>query len=376
MQEIAHIGFLRYAAVGGVYIAGGSLHVTIPCLGQLQARPLGPISHHVRSFAELVAKSLAVSAEASVETLAMRLASNVAELRFCLTDLIECLAPQGVRAVPPMSCGGEIGAAFNKVARNAAVLQSGNCRRTIERSIADELMKRIRPPCGISDGKVFPLIEETAPKGLERLVHMDGKYFAADLAQARSLEGVCREIWESAARTERFGAEEDGVRAIARTLVADVEALLNLYGAAKRGACQIVYKDRIHELQHNGRGEFMLIRGPVEHRVRREAVFVGLPIRGKTRRQMLSVAPIVAREANAFWAPQGTRAMRPMCMGQSRQYRHLMTQQFSDAEAVVQWLDAGVIVATGRPGYHAVLRQRTEGATGIASLLGVKGTWR
>jgi hypothetical protein len=43
-------------------------------------------------------------------------------------------------------------------------------------------------------------------------------------------------------------------------------------------------------------------------------------------------------------------------MGGSAQYARLCSNEFSDAEAVVEWLDAGVILATGRSDYHRTLR--------------------
>jgi hypothetical protein len=43
-------------------------------------------------------------------------------------------------------------------------------------------------------------------------------------------------------------------------------------------------------------------------------------------------------------------------MGDRRQYARLLSKQFSDAEAVIEWLDAGVILATGRSDHHRRLR--------------------
>jgi hypothetical protein len=44
-------------------------------------------------------------------------------------------------------------------------------------------------------------------------------------------------------------------------------------------------------------------------------------------------------------------------MGGGGQYRRLLSPRFSEAEAVVQWLDAGVILATGRSDFHRQWRR-------------------
>jgi hypothetical protein len=56
---------------------------------------------------------------------------------------------------------------------------------------------------------------------------------------------------------------------------------------------------------------------------------------------------------DGLWTPQGEPAQGRFCMGSFEQYRRLLSSDyFSDAEATVQWLDAGVILATGRSAFH------------------------
>jgi hypothetical protein len=47
-------------------------------------------------------------------------------------------------------------------------------------------------------------------------------------------------------------------------------------------------------------------------------------------------------------------------MGSRKQYWRLLSDQFTDAEAVVEWLDASVILLTGRSELHRHLRASRE----------------
>ena len=64
--------------------------------------------------------------------------------------------------------------------------------------------------------------------------------------------------------------------------------------------------------------------------------------------------------ADGFWGPRGGPLRGGICMGSSQQYSGLSSKQFSDAEAVVEWLDAGVILVTGRSDFHRMLRAGEE----------------
>jgi hypothetical protein len=50
-----------------------------------------------------------------------------------------------------------------------------------------------------------------------------------------------------------------------------------------------------------------------------------------------------------------------MCMGRPDQYRLLQSRRLTEAEAVIEWLDAGVVLATGRPELHRRWRRQIRG---------------
>ena len=77
---------------------------------------------------------------------------------------------------------------------------------------------------------------------------------------------------------------------------------------------------------------------------------------GRTRRDWIAAPPRTSTAAGGFWGARGAPLRGGICMGGSQQYSRLLSKPFSHAEAVVEWLDAGVILATGRSDYHRGLR--------------------
>ena len=151
-------------------------------------------------------------------------------------------------------------------------------------------------------------------------------------------------------------------RALTRTasqLLAEVKSILERCAPRDCGCYQLLYADREHQLQHS-RGHWILIRGPLTRRKDRRTLFAGLRLTGRTRRDWLGVAPRPAVQPGEFWAPDGSPLQGGVCMGNPGQYSRLLSHQCTDAEAVVVWLDAGVILLTGRSELHRRLRAPRE----------------
>jgi hypothetical protein len=140
-----------------------------------------------------------------------------------------------------------------------------------------------------------------------------------------------------------------------------VGSLLKRYRPKLLGRYARLYRDCHHEVQYS-RGSWTLVRGPVPRRTDNVSIFLGLHLRGATRRQLLSVPPRPARSAEAFWTQAGEPCDGGLCMGATPQYQHLSSDAFSDAEAIIQWLDGGVILATGRSALHQAWREAGHSA--------------
>jgi hypothetical protein len=208
-----------------------------------------------------------------------------------------------------------------------------------------KLAEALRIPCMISRGRIVPLqhLRRSVPRGLRQFEREDYR-----LCEERSvpLETAMAEV---ADRARRAGARRDRIaEALASPpcaeFVAGIRQLLKCYRPRRRHCYKLLYSDTVHELQES-RGFCVLVRrartGP--HR----GVAVGLPIGGSNRAQILAAPPGVSEGAGGFWGPDGRPAVGRMCMGDRRQYRRFMTDQFSDAEAVVQWLHVGVLLSLG-----------------------------
>jgi hypothetical protein len=119
---------------------------------------------------------------------------------------------------------------------------------------------------------------------------------------------------------------------------------------------RVVWRDAYHEVQYGG-GHWVLARGPLAHRMGGGLGFVGVEVHEAAGRGRLATHPRWTPRAEGLWTERGRPARGGLCMGDPRQYRRLASREFSPAEALVHWVDAGVIVATGRSQFHEVWRE-------------------
>jgi hypothetical protein len=63
-----------------------------------------------------------------------------------------------------------------------------------------------------------------------------------------------------------------------------------------------------------------------------------------------------------FWSAPGVPGGTPICMGLSQQFAHLHAANWTDAEALVHWLDAAAIIAGGYSEFHRMWRRHRAGA--------------
>jgi hypothetical protein len=209
---------------------------------------------------------------------------------------------------------------------------------------------------------VIPLerIASGAPSG--SFVTIRGERYALRTGEKRPLRNLLMELRrEELRRAERILSDKPELIRAAREFLGDAKSILDRCRPRDYGRYQVFHHDRDHELQHS-RGSWILVRGPVARRTGKGSLFVGLRITGTTRAKRLSVAPRPSATREDLWTPRGEPAQGGLCMGSLDQYRRLLSSAyFTDAEATVQWLDAGVILATGRSAFHHQWRELAAG---------------
>jgi hypothetical protein len=152
-------------------------------------------------------------------------------------------------------------------------------------------------------------------------------------------------------RVEQHLRRRPALTEMASEFLRGVKSILEECGPQAHGSYQLFHSDADHQLQHS-RGQWQLVRGPVANRMRALKLFVGLHLVGRRRQDWLSVAPRLGARQEDFWTPRGGPLRRGICVGDHGQYRRLLSRQFSDAEALLEWVDAGVILGTGRSEWH------------------------
>jgi hypothetical protein len=230
---------------------------------------------------------------------------------------------------------------------------SDACDRT------EELPAWLKVPCAIIGTSIVPLrrVPRARFKSTTDAVMLGEEVYT--LREAGS--GTYEEFRRSWSRVNRAHIQKEvmGDKDLvgeAAAFMEDVRSVLDLYEPEKKGRYERFYSDKLHELQHS-RGFWTLVRGPVRSRTGDGTLFVGLPLSGATRRKILASSPFPAKTAKGFWTPGGEPFGGGICMGPSPQYKHLLTNDFTDAEAAVEWLDAGTILASGRSVFHQAWRE-------------------
>lgn len=363
MDRLDRIGFLKYAPIGRIYVVGDTVFVSPTRQAGLPRHEIGSFANQVKSYANQAARIPMLNCESPLLAQASRIASQLPEIRFCLTELLDGLRSRQSHSTGRGNSPPEVEPLLTSLAENVAAYQRCAPSTIAESSIATELLEQFCPPCGIFFDMVVPLTEVPSLDGEEECVQIGDQYFRPDHKRSKTLESVIQAI-QTRVTTEGLanGANLEGLSALAETIVADATQLLQMYPSTDHGSYRVVYQDPCHQLQHNDQGEFMLVRGPLQHRLVEQQLYVGLHIRGKTRQQMLAVPPMIVTEPSGFWSNEGRPIHEPICMGTAQQYRHLKSRQFTNAEAVIQWLDAGVIVATARPEYHSMCQEDSPGS--------------
>lgn len=292
---------------------------------------------------------------------ARRYAQQLNSMRFCLNELLPLLrasgggSGHGAQHAAPLSP-----ATFRKLARRGKELLRHLDRPPPRLESNEELAVLLGAPCAIVGGEVIPLSPAvSAPPG-SSLITINSERYLPHIEGTRLLDDLVGQLrQEQKRRAQQRLQDHPELNRMATEFLTELKTLLDRCGPLDCGQYQLFHRDSEHQLQHC-RGHWILVRGPVERRLEKGNVYVGLPLMGRTRRDWIAAPPRTSVAADGFWGPRGGPLRGGICMGYSQQYSGLSSKQFSDAEAVVEWLDAGVILVTGRSDFHRMLRAGEE----------------
>lgn len=278
-------------------------------------------------------------------------------LRFCANQLLPLLRSSGEA---PRQCDeGSLpisSITFRKLEERALELSSQLKGLFLPLFIPEEPVRLPGVPCMISDGVVIPLSPAADGEARASSIRVGGRCYVPREREARRYAALLGELrGERERRTEEIIRGRPELSRMASEFLGEVTSILDRFGPRDCGGYQLFFLDRDHQLQHS-RGHWLLARGPVAHRMGAGNLFVGLHLIGRTRREWLAVPPSCSPTPQHFWAPDGWPVLGGPCVGVWEQYERLLSDWFTDAEAVVEWIDSGVIRISGRSLLHQKLR--------------------
>jgi hypothetical protein len=298
---------------------------------------------------------------------ARRCAEQVANLRFVLQELFPLLRSLGASRNSAVSVSAEVARQLQEFEKRAASFLDDVGRRTsalttsgLSHKERASLARMLGLPCALVGMAVIPLQPVPHPTSWDIHVKIESQLFRYCIERTRPLQSFLQAL----SRAEDWGsrralAREPSLLQFATELLASARTILSSCGLTGRGL-QIPFRGAARfQLQHQT-GSWILTVGPTRPRLREgPPVYVGVAIRGRTREERLSSAPMVSRTATGFFTPNGEPQRGGICMGAMEQYRHLHSPRFTDAEALLYWLDAALVLATGRSVFHQQWRAQS-----------------
>ncbi len=321
----------------GVFAAAGPGHLA-------EASRVGSLPSYVHAM--IGREALGMALHPDVLGNAGALLRRMDEFCFCLSELVPQLRAL-CGAEPIREPGG-----LEEMVKRAHELESAIAGLLMPEPYAEPLAESLRVPCTLTARAVVPLEPVSRRRKSDFVVEVDGQLYRYRLDGTETIDDFLKNaervllslLRDAVGAHPELGQRLKEFRGLARSVA-------RRYAPRRRAHYSVFHEDDEHQLQYS-RGAWMLVRGPLPMRIGEGTAFVALPIRGRTRRERLSRAPAAGRSAEDFWRSPGLPARAGICMGTSAQYQWLLSKQFTDAEAVVHWLDASAILATGRSEFH------------------------
>lgn len=350
MTELAGLDFLRLASSRRVYVVDG---VVLAARDTRRGSPLTVVAR-LDGYAKVLGRRGLRSPRPELGRTeeALKIAGNVDQLKFCLSALVptlHALDPEPPRPLPALS---KVYEAYKDVSRASLALLA--IEQPSDRSLVRRLSDLIGAPCMIAGQVITPLELARGGGPTEAAICFNDVVYRESETDARSIASLAvtldSEMTSPPPSTQRTRFQ---LERTTQAFLDRLAQLLALYEPTRQDSPVTIYKDRTHELVL-GNGELVLIRGPISDLLQRTKFFVLLTLTGRTRSEWISVLPLMTHTRSMLWTSNRARFSTAICMGDRAQYQHLHSSLFTDAEAVIHWLDAGVMVATGRTARHRV----------------------
>ncbi|MBI4718247.1 MAG: hypothetical protein HY763_10610 [Planctomycetes bacterium] len=350
------LGFLTVAPLGAVYLVGDDVF----------AAPVRGLSGGMVRVGSLTAYARALADRAGelgghgVIGQARQCFQQLPVLRFCLLELIPYLRwLQAPGIFPPRPR--EVQRLLDNATRHATKLQEGVQLLGANRTPPARLALWFGAPCAILGRTVSPLepANETVANGFE--VTVAGTRYRICLEKARPLDEVLAQVdRQMVLWARRHEAADPCYIGLATEFVGEIKSILDRYECSRHARYTVIHACGAYQVHHSG-GRFLLARGPLVKRDDNSVTWVGLELAGWERSRLLACAPRAKAHPDMFWEAAGTLARGGLCTGLQAQYLHLQSEELTNAEAVVLWLDAGVNLATGRSAFHRAWRADVPG---------------
>jgi hypothetical protein len=328
-------------------------------------RRIGQLFEHLSELAASAPRPAA--ANAGVLARARRCAEQMEEYRFVSQELLPLLQsvagnPNSALANPERTarhfrvfekCAASL---LNVVGKHTSAFDAPGLTFK-ERA---RLIRLLGLPCALVGMAVIPLqlVPRASPWDLH--VAIGSRLFRYAIERSRSRKDFLQAVGQAEEWiSHRTLARAPILQKRTTELLASAQTLLSACGLTGQGLRIPVRGAANFELQCQ-LGSWILAYGPEYPRVRQGLpIFVGVAIRGRTRKERLAVAPIISHTAAGFFSPDGEPLQGGICMGALDQYAHLCAPGLTDAESLLFWLDAALVVATGRSAFHQQWRDRT-----------------
>jgi hypothetical protein len=276
----------------------------------------------------------------------MDYANKIHDLRFALCDLVSWLRFLDTGQSEPPSP--EIQRAVSDFTNRASTLEQKinmpQCQQTIAPSI-------------IIAGLVIKLMPTSTDNYDITINNINHKFL---LNEIRPISEALAQIQSFISLNENLIHEAE---AFASSFISDLEKMISYFfpTSINDRPYRVLYQGH-HEL-HYGSSSFVLVRGPLTARIenpkQKGPFYVAIPVTGRTRAERIATVPYRATNPNEFWsANKKFMPRQSVCMGNRLQYTRLSSPLINDADALVQWLDAAVNIATNSSQFHQSWRNQ------------------
>jgi hypothetical protein len=366
MLRLPGLGFLNVAEHMPVCLIGDDVLVA-DSRAPARWRRIGSLAAHAQALLDWAARH---PADDSGDRTAGCL-RDIAELTFCARELVPYLMYLATRNDALLKCPPEVELRLNALAQRLPPLPQLPNVGSRTPFGPDELAAWFGTPCVLGNRLAIPLEPMRPnwpfckPRATIGEVCYAQRHDKRPLPHTEYVAHV-RNVAQQVLRRRTGGFER---RALAAAeLEHEYEEVLACYHPQPHKSYTVVYAGAGHQLQY-GRGQFMLVRGPVSqaqpHGLPPALHYMGLPIKGQTRREWLAGTPRWAAGPSGFWSPVGAPCTGNVCLGNRQQFTPLLADRLTDAEALVLFLDAAVRIATGRAAQHRRARTVPAKASSI-----------